>query len=82
MPRMNLNMSTALRAIIEQEARGAGMSAAAWAREAVARAAGWDLAISRYEARTAALEAREAALEARQDELERRYAAFERLLKQ
>ena len=55
---MNLQISEELHHLIQQHAERAGMSAPAYVREAVARAAGWDLAIALFEERIAELEGR------------------------
>lgn len=62
---MNIAISEELHHLIQRHAERAGMSAPAYVREAVARAAGWDLAISLFEERIAALEAEVAALKAK-----------------
>ena len=54
---MNLQISEELHHLIQEHAKRAGMSAPAYVREAVARAAGWDLAIALFEERIASLEA-------------------------
>ena len=53
---MNITLTPELHELIQRHARRAGMSAPAYMREAIARAAGWDAAMARFEERIAGLE--------------------------